>query len=147
MRSRLLWSVLITIPVLCLGCSKAAPPDKKLAPIDALRGTWRAKNSATQTVEIVFTEEEMEMTIDRGRAASLTTLATISFPKEHPEEQMDWTDVMAGNRKLPDSKCLYQITGDQLLLISGGRRDRPTDFYSGSGSEPKTLILTRVKSE
>ena len=68
----------------------------------------------------------------------------LSISKDEPKQHMDWVELRAGNTKLPDNKCLFQLCGDVLLVIGGGPNQRPTRFYSGSGGDPKTLVFLRI---
>ncbi len=143
-RTRWLACLLFVISILCFGLSGTAQ-GKKVEPLEALRGKWRAEISATQSVLLEFLGDSIEMKIETAGSAPLVMTANVVVPKEHSDQHLDWIQVKSGERPLPDNKCLYKLSGDTLLLIGGGPKERPAQFYSGPGGEPKAFILTRVE--
>ena len=63
---------------------------------------------------------------------------------EQPDKHLDWIERKSKSGALPNNQCLYRCIGDTLLLIGDGPDSRPTQFLSGAGKSPKTIVFTRV---
>lgn len=129
----------LSFPAATRGQVKEAPPAERLS------GSWRAELAESQALLLLIRVDEVEMKVDSGGVETSLWTAKLVIPKEHSEKHMDWVDVTQGGRALPDNKLLYRLTGNTLLVIGGGPKERPARFYSGPGGEPKTLVFTRVK--
>ena len=128
---------------LVLSCSNFAFADNREPPTDSvLNGKWRADVSGSQMIVLTISGTKIEMSaLSEGKKLpSWTGKFIISSPNQH----MDWVELESGNTKLPDNKCLFRLSGDVLLVIGGGPNQRPTRFYSGPGTDPKTLVFLRV---
>lgn len=129
-------------------CQPVIPQEKKPSAAEALSGTWRADISDQYGLLLTIRNEAIEMSLDRNGAVTRLWSGRLVIPTEHSDRHMDWTGMRAGtdNRALEDNKCLYRLSGDTLLVIGGGVKERPTRFYSGPGEEPRTLVFTRIKT-
>ena len=114
-------------------------------PAESLRGTWRAEIADSQALLLEFQGEAVVMTVEAQGKFNPVWSGKFTVPAEDPDNHMDWIELKAGGRSIPDNKCLYRLIGDTLLVIGGGPGSRPTHFYSGPGSEPKTLVFARVQ--
>lgn len=112
---------------------------------DRLAGAWRAELSDTQALVLHFQGATVEMQSEAEGKTSPIWKGKFVIPEEQSDRHMDWTELQAGGRALPDNQCLYRLSGETLLIIGGGPKNRPTRFYTGPGPEPRTLIFTRIK--
>ncbi len=133
------------LPVLLVACSlqaESAAPDPQ-ATAERLRGSWRAEISDSQTLLLEFEGESVGMKIEAAGSATPVWTGKFVIAAEHADCHMDWVQLKAGERAIPDNRCLFRLAGDTLLVIGGGPTTRPAHFFSGPGSEPKALIFTR----
>ncbi len=111
---------------------------------DALEGTWQADVSDAKTIFLSIKGAHIEMSAIDGEKRLPVWVGKLSFPKDEPNQHMDWVELRSGNTKLPDNKCLYRLRDDVLLVMGGGAIQRPSKFLSGSGGDPKTLVFIRI---
>jgi hypothetical protein len=124
--------------------STAAPDVAKVAPIDLVRGSWRADISDLQALVLQLDKDLVELKLENDGKLVTLQKGKLSFPTEHPDRHFDWIELKAGANSVPDNQCLYRVSGDTLLVIGGGGKARPTRFYTGPGGEPRTLVFTRI---
>ena len=89
-------------------------------------------------------DSKIEMSAVSGGKELPSWTGKLNISKDSPNQHMDWVELESGNTKLPDNKCLFRLRGDVLLVIGGGPNQRPTRFYSGAGSDPRTLVFLRI---
>jgi hypothetical protein len=135
----------IFMALIAIFCSElpVAAQQKKPSPEAAIAGTWRAEVSDAHSLLLDIRGSSVELKLVADGAVTSLWAGKLSFPKEHSDRHFDWVEIKAGDRALPDNKCLYRLAGDTLLVIGGGSAERPTRFVSGPGAEPRTLIFTR----
>ena len=131
--------------VLALACQAfALAEDTKPFTEYTLEGSWRADVSISQTIILSIQVTRIEMSAVAGEKHLPKWVGKLNISKDEPKQHMDWVELRAGNTKLPDNKCLFQLCGDVLLVIGGGPNQRPTRFLSGPGGDPKTLVFLRI---
>lgn len=130
------------VPMLFVPSSTSAAD--KPQPNPALNGSWQADLSDSQSLLLRIEQDQIELKINIDGKQSLVWVGKIALSKEHPDKHMDWTNLKSGEASFPDNRCLFKLAENTLLVIGGGPTDRPTRFYSGPGSEPRTLVFLRV---
>jgi hypothetical protein len=123
--------MLFTFALLAILGSGSRAQEKK--PGEALVGSWRADIADGQAVLLEVRGATVEMKVESNGAATSVWAGKLSFPKENADRHFDWVEIKAGDRALPDNKCLYKLSGDTLLVIGGGPSERPTKLLSGPG--------------
>jgi uncharacterized protein (TIGR03067 family) len=114
--------------------------------LTALQGTWKAWRSPDEVIVIEVSGKKFTMTQHVGdRAAESSWTGTIVLDETQSPRHMTWTGVRAGEKDLPENKCIYELMGDTWLLIGGGSEKRPDRFLSGGGPGNQTLVLKREK--
>lgn len=121
----------------------AAEPAPK-PPNAALNGLWRAEISDSHAFLLRIEGAAIDMRVEAGPLQTTLWNGTLVVSEEHPDQHMDWTNLKSGTRVVADNRCLFRLAGDTLLVIGGGPKDRPKRFYTGPGSEPRTLVFSRV---
>ena len=130
---------------LVLSCSNFAFADNREPTTDSvLDGKWRADVSGSQMIVLTISGTKIEMSAVSGGKKLPSQTGKLNISKDSPNQHMDWVELESGNTKLPDNKCLFRLRGDVLLVIGGGPNHRPTRFYSGPGSDPRTLVFVRI---
>lgn len=119
--------------------------DVELTRDKTMDGTWRADISGSQSVVLVISGSNIEMHANAGEKRLPIWSGKMTISKENPDSHMDWTELVSGQNKLPDNRCLFRFRGDTLLVIGGGPDRRPTRFFSGPGAEPKALLFIRIE--
>lgn len=127
-------------------CLVGAAEPKPSVPPAGLYGEWHADLAEGQSLVLQLQEKKVEMALRRGEDTAPLWSGELQFAAERSDQFMDWVRISAGDRRLPDNKCLYRLRGDTLLVVGGGEV-RPSRFYSGPGAEPKVLVFTRVTVE
>ena len=133
-------SRIAALALLAILSSGASAQEKK----PALAGSWRADITDGQAVLLEVRGTAVEMKVEANGVATSLWVGKLSFPKENADRHVDWVEIKAGDRTMPDNKCLYRLSGDSLLVIGGGPIDRPTKFLSGPGAGARTLVFTRT---
>ena len=133
---------LLAFAFLAIPGAELSAQEKK--PGEALIGSWRADLSDNQAVLLEVRGTTVEMKVEKNATTTSVWVGKLSFPKENADRHFDWVEIKAGDRTLPDNKCLYKLSGEALLVIGGGPSERPTKFLSGPGDGARTLVFTRV---
>ena len=111
-----------------------------------LAGTWRCNIVAAETIEMTIDADKIELAVVANGKKSVAWAGKLVLSETVPESHFDWRQRISANGPLDDNQCLYRLLGNTLLVIGGGPSERPTQFLSGNGDSPKTLIFTRIEN-
>jgi len=136
--------LLIALSSLFLGVWGLQAAPEQAAPIQKLEGLWQADTKEGEAILLRIMASRIEMLLDRQGEQTSLWIGKVQLTPDKPERHMNWTELKAGDRKLPDNRCLYRCRDDVLLVIGGGPDQRPTRFFTGGGGDPQTIVFTRV---
>ena len=112
---------------------------------EGLNGQWACYLAPDITWILSIDGTKISLTIETEQRTMDAWTGRLAFSPTEPEKHFDWKDRRSIAGVWPDEKCLYRCTGDTLLIIRSADA-RPTQFFSGEGFAPKTLIFIRLRA-
>ncbi len=122
---------LATLLVLATTVSPAFAQDK--APegdLAKLQGDWRAMVGPNKDLPLMLTikNDDLSLHVTTPQGEDVTLKGKISVNEKTDPKQMDWTEMTAGDREVPDNKAIYKLDGNTLSIRGGRDQNRPENF-------------------
>jgi uncharacterized protein (TIGR03067 family) len=115
--------------------------------VERLQGTWIPDLEPDLQGRLTLDGSRLRFVHVNGKRETLIWDGHFAINEKAEPKQMDWTPLRRSGREVPTSLAIYQLDGDNLLIIGNTEGPRPAAFYSGGGSQrPKTIIFRRAKS-